>query len=386
MKFDAIIVGGGIVGLTHAYFLAKRGLKTCVVERHLIALGTTANNFSWVNASTKTANADYHGLNALGVQMYAELADEFGAKEIGLNPAGAIEIFAGSALAIYKAAQSTAARLDALGYENRWLEVDELRQLERNVIFADDAAGLLTPTDKFLNAPGFARLMAQKLVALGGEVHENCVALELLADDTGKVTGLRTDQGEFFAPNVILTTGPNTPDVLAEITGFDGFNHFPVNKVPGLLVTTPPVAKDLVRHLVYTDLGGEFHFFPDFNGGLRIASDDVDGQIIADQSPEHLRELARGLLRRMQGYVPDFAGETCLDDCTISIGVRAYPEDGMSIAGALPGADGLFVIATHSGVTLAPALGSLMAELIDTDSVPKMLKPFGLERLSGFGG
>ncbi|MEE1556304.1 MAG: FAD-dependent oxidoreductase, partial [Alphaproteobacteria bacterium] len=32
-KFDAIVVGGGIVGCTAAYFLARKGLKVAVVER-----------------------------------------------------------------------------------------------------------------------------------------------------------------------------------------------------------------------------------------------------------------------------------------------------------------------------------------------------------------
>lgn len=386
MTFDIIIVGGGIVGATHAWYLAKRGLQVCVVERHSVASGTTANNFSWVNASTKTANAEYHQLNALGVQMYHDLAMEFGADTIGLNPAGAIELVADTSPEIFNAAKKTAERLTALGYPNHWLDGEALRALEPHLKFPEGAAGLLTPTDKFLNAPGFARLLAKELHALGGAVLENCAALELLADDNGKVLGLLTGQGEIKAENVVIAAGPNTPEVLAELTGFDGFNRFPVTKVPGLLVTTAPVAPGTVNHLVYTDLGGEFHFFPDFNGGLRIASDDVDGQMIEDASPENMRRQARVLLDRMQEYLPEFPGAACLDDCKLAIGVRAYPEDGLTIAGAMPGAEGLFVIATHSGVTLAPALGQLMAEYVDTGVSPTMLQPFSLERLPGFGG
>ncbi|NOX72491.1 MAG: FAD-binding oxidoreductase [Alphaproteobacteria bacterium] len=386
MQFDVLVVGGGIIGVTHAAYLAERGLKTCLLERRGLASGTSAHNFSWVNASTKTTNEAYHHLNARGVAMYHDLAKQFGAERIGLNPAGAIELVRTSSPTTYDNAQQTAKRLNDLGYTARWLEVDDLRHLEPNIDFADDHAGLLTPDDKFLNAPHFAGFMAARLKNLGGEIFENCAALELLADDNGKVQGLRTDQGNLRAPRVVLATGPDTPQTLAALTGFDGFAKFPINKVPGLLVTTPPVAKNLVRHLVYTDLGGEFHFFPDFNGGLRIASDDVDGRIIEDQTPGHLHHLASGLLTRMQEFIPGFAGADCLNDCTLSIGIRAYPEDGMSIAGAVPGADGLFLIATHSGVTLAPVLGNLMAQLVDTGQVPDELAPFGLHRLAGFGG
>ena len=227
--------------------------------------------------------------------------------------------------------------------------------------------------------------MATQVKRLGGKVIEDCAAVALEADDDGVVTGLTTEQGMLKTAKVVVATGPNTPEVLAELTGFEGFaSRFPVGKVPGLLVTTPPVEPGLLRHLIYTDCGGEFHMFPDFNGGIRIGSDDTDGKIIDDQSPENLRNLARGLLKRVQDLLPGFAGEECLDECKLAIGIRAYPEDGHSIVGAFPAAEGLYLIATHSGITLAPALGSMMAEMVADGVVPEVLVPFGVKRLKGF--
>jgi len=52
------------------------------------------------------------------------------------------------------------------------------------------------------------------------------------------------------------------------------------------------------------------------------------------------------------------------------------PEDEVSLVGPLPGADGVFVLATHSGVTLAPALGRLLADEIVGGAVPELLGPF----------
>ena len=82
--------------------------------------------------------------------------------------------------------------------------------------------------------------------------------------------------------------------------------------------------------------------------------------------------------------IPGFVGEACLDGCELAIGVRAYPQDGKTLAGALPGAEGLYLIATHSGITLAPALGRLMAETIVDGRAPEPLQPFSLERFPGF--
>ena len=64
--------------------------------------------------------------------------------------------------------------------------------------------------------------------------------------------------------------------------------------------------------------------------------------------------------------------------------MRPYPQDGKTLAGPLPGADGLFVIATHSGVTLSPAIGKLMAELIAEGRTPDALAPFSLSRFQAF--
>ena len=64
MKFDAVVVGGGIIGCTHAYFLSLKGLKVAVVEKAAVGGGTTARNFSWINATWKTADADYYRLSA----------------------------------------------------------------------------------------------------------------------------------------------------------------------------------------------------------------------------------------------------------------------------------------------------------------------------------
>lgn len=385
MTVDIVVVGGGIIGCTAAWYLAKNGLSVSLVEKREIGAGTTARNFSWINATTKTSDTAYHRLNAMGVQMYTALAQEFGAANLGLGGAGAIGTVRRSDMGAYSAMQDQAQALEELGYPCKRLGLVELQALEPNMLFANDAEGLLTPTDKSLDAPKFTRFMADQLRENGGQMLENCIALEIDADDEGNVRGLKTNQGLIKTPRILLAAGPDTPEVLGKLTGYDGFaTRFPVKKVPGFLVSTPMVKEGLLRHLIYTDSGGEFHVFPEQNGGLRLASDEIDGQLLKDCSPGHLRTLATSLLQRMQDLLPGFAGAGCLDDCSLSVGIRAYPEDGKSIAGALPGAEGIFVIATHSGITLAPALGSLMADLIAEGEVPVALKSFELERLPGF--
>ena len=159
-----------------------------------------------------------------------------------------------------------------------------------------------------------------------------------------------------------------------------------MNRVPGLLVTSPSTAPArLLRHITYFDVEpGEIHLRPAPNGGLRMGAPETDGWVAENPSPEQVRRAAIELLRRAKAVLPGFPGEACIDACDIAIGIRPVPHDGKSIAGPFPGADGLYLIATHSGITLAPALGELMAEAIADGVTPELLRPFSLKRFPGF--
>lgn len=387
MTFDAIIVGGGIMGCTSGFYLARKGLKVAIVERGTIGCGTTSNSFAWINATTKVFDENYHRLNALGHATYCKLAVEFGEDLLGLYPTGALEVVSASEPTGYAAVKERARLLQGLGYPVAWIGVNEIRTLEPHLVVPDDAEALYTMSDPCLDAPKFARFMAEQVGALGGVVMENCPAQTLEATDDGVVTGLDTGQGVLKSPNVLVTAGPSTPEVLSEITGYEGFtSRFPMRRVPGLLVTTPStLPRRLVRDVLYVSTGPEFHVLPTPNGGLKIGADDTDGMVAEDQSPGHVRHAALELLKRAHKVIPGFPGEACIDECDLRIGVRPYPEDGMSLAGRMPGSEGLFVIATHSGVTLAPALGSLMSEVIADGHIPDALQPFSLSRFQAFG-
>lgn len=386
MAYDVIIVGGGIIGCTSAFYMARRGLKVAVVEKGALCGGTSGNTFGWINATSKVSDEAYHRLNARGLAGYGDLAAEFGGQTLGLYPSGALAIVRKSDGSGYRAAREQARLLEGYGYPCVWAGLDELRELEPHIDFPDDAGALRTMGDKCLDVPRFVRFIAGRLHELGGTVMENCCARELEATDDGVVTGIVTDRGTLESPRILLAAGAGTPEVLSDLTGYDGFAaRFPLQRVPGLLVTTPATQPNLVRHVIGSSIGAEVHLRPEPDGGLRIGSDDTDGMVETDRSAENLRRAALKLLKRVQKLIPGFVGEACVDDCGLGVGVRPYPKDGKSFAGPMPGSDGLFVIATQSGVTLAPVLGSLMADTIADGHAPDTLGPFSLERIEGFG-
>jgi glycine/D-amino acid oxidase-like deaminating enzyme len=384
--FDVIVIGAGIVGCTSAFYLARQGLRVALVERGQIGAGTTSNSFAWINATSKVVDESYHRLNALGQATYRELAVEFGEQRIGLNPTGMLQWVRRTDPAGFQELSDKAEKLKQFGYPSTRIGHTELTAMEPHIKFDEDVEGLFAMADPCLDAPFFTQFLVGELRTMGASVYENCAANTLAMTDDGVITGVMTQRGLLSSTKVLITVGPSTPEVLSDLTGYDGFAaRFPMTRVPGLLVTTPSTAPQrLVRHIIYIMGTDAIHILPAPNGGLKIGADDTDGLVADNPAPQRVREAALKLLRRTQALVPSFVGESCIDECQIGIGVRPYPQDGKTLAGPLPGAEGLYVIATHSGVTLSPALGKLMSELIVHGDTPKQLEPFSLTRFQAF--
>jgi glycine/D-amino acid oxidase-like deaminating enzyme len=69
------------------------------------------------------------------------------------------------------------------------------------------------------------------------------------------------------------------------------------------------------------------------------------------------------MLERLLGTFDDAHGVRLVD---VRLGARPMPADGLPVVGPVPGASGAYVAVMHSGVTLAPVVGRLVAtELVD---------------------
>lgn len=387
-SFDVVVVGGGIVGTTAAFYLARRGAAVALVERGTIGGGTTSRSFTWINATSKVADEAYHRLNATGCALYESLAEEFGAAAIGWHRTGMLQGARRGNDSDYAAMREQAVYLTEYGYPHRLVVAEELAALEPAIRFDDDTEAIHATSDAWLDGPMFTAFLADRLCAMGSTVVEGCSAESLMVDDDGTITGVTAEAGPFHASKVLVAAGPGTPEVLARLTGFDAFAaRFPMNRVPGLLLTTPANAESRrLQHVIYIDDPAcAMHLRPDASGGLRFGADDIDGMVADEPTPDQVAAAADKLLKRAIDRFPGVVGEVDLADCDVAIGVRPYPLDGKTLAGPLPGSEGLYVIATHSGVTLAPALGELMADLIVDGDLPDALKPFSLERFPGFG-
>lgn len=377
---DVVVVGGGIVGCAVAHAVALAGRRCVLLEAEHLAAGTTGASFAWLNATSKGGAEDYHRLNAAGVDAWRALAAEHGEVALGLHRTGLVQWSSPQAPARMDELRARAAQLREWGHPARWIERAELAALEPHMRFPDDAEGLFAPGDGWLDAPRATRLLAARVRALGGEVREHTPALAL-EQRGGRLRGVRTANGLVTCAQAVLCAGTR----IAELVPGGQGARFPVSGRPGLLLhTVPGLARRFVERIVYAETEQPCHVRPDTGGGLLLGADDLDARVSggdpAHVDPDALRDAAGALLARADGLLPGLAAASPLAGCRWRVGVRPWPSDRRTVAGAVPGVDGLFLAVTHSGITLSAVLGPLMARALDEGRLPDALAPFDYRR------
>jgi glycine/D-amino acid oxidase-like deaminating enzyme len=167
---------------------------------------------------------------------------------------------------------------------------------------------------------------------------------------------------------LVVAAGAETP-VMFERLGWD----IPMIPSPGLLVRTTPV-EPIARQIVYVapELGPPIHLRQDDDGRVTLGERSQDW-IARNPTREHAEELLRQATRFWPGLSEAEVEHFMLE-------WRPMPADGLPIIGRAPGFPGLYVATMHSGVTLAPAVGELVAKELTQNIRVAPLAPFGLER------
>jgi glycine oxidase len=365
-KPDVIIVGGGIIGCSVAFFLAKAGVRPLVLERGQVGCEASSGAAGMLTAQAHTdepgplfdlklaSRALYEGL-AVELRQRTDLDIEY--RRLGhLVPA----LTEAEVAAVKERVAWQAAR----GLSAEWLDAKEARALEPGL--APDVLGAgWFPEDHHVNNTAVTQALASAAMRLGGEVRTDCAVLDL-AREGEQVTGVRTAEETIPAAAVILCAGSWTQ-------AFEGAAGIPLPIVPakGQMVVgrlDPPA----LRHVVY--------------GTLAYAIPRATGEHIIGSTVEFVgydkRVTLEGLTGILQGItrlVPALHEAAMVTNWAC---LRPAAPDGLPLLGRVPGRPGLVVATGHfrNGILLAPVTGKLIAELIVHGRSPIPLEPFRPDR------
>lgn len=350
------VIGSGVVGAAVARELAARGADVTVLEQSRPGAGTSGTTFAWVNSHGKEPGS-YHRLNLAGCEEHRRLAESTAVADWYVRH-GNLE-WAGDG-AGGKRLEERVDRLAAIGYACRWIDRPDALRLEPDLLLPDDV-------DRVAYFPDEAHVLPTLLLGrLLGEARDHGAAVRwpvrvesVDADGDGAEVVLGTGERERF-DRVVSCVGRWTERLTA-----DSGVRVPLvdpdragGATVGYLAYTAPVPVRLARVLTTPRLNVR----PDGGGRLVLQGLDLDATADPARVPDAGSDVAGELGKRLHDVL-GVHGEVQVE--SVRVGQRAMPADGLTVAGFAGGAtsagESMYVVATHSGITLGPLLGRLAA-------------------------
>jgi glycine/D-amino acid oxidase-like deaminating enzyme len=377
MHSNVVVIGGGVFGASTAYYLARKGGRDIMLLEAREVGSQTSSQAAGLIRSLRGS--------AVGARMalYSIEAFERFPKDIGHDIA----------------AQQSGAYLVALSDETaaqlqRWTERAQRFGVTSTTISLDEARArfpllqtrgvrsiVYEPRDLYLEPAEVAVGFAKGARGLGVEVQEHTPVrgIEVAA---GKIIAVRTDHERITTRWVVLAGGAWGPQLAAQC---------------GIFVPTIPVRHQLHITTPLDEVRPEFPIvrFPELavylrpaHGGLMVGGYEsnptsYDPQTIGDDLDVRRLVLDRTILQHFTEAITRFC--PVLDRVDIAREQRGLPTmapDGFPVLGQVPGVEGLLLASGDNvgGVSISPAVGHLLSELILTGTPAFDLSRMAVDR------
>ncbi|MDP6549457.1 MAG: FAD-dependent oxidoreductase [Dehalococcoidia bacterium] len=391
-SFDAVVVGAGVLGGATAYYLAKEGLKVCLMDREAVGSGASAHGHGAMSMVGKDFRPGPHfTLGLVGMEMYAGFVESV-MEDSGIDPM--YHESDGVSLAvddeeeqIFK--EAIAGQSQYL--EMKWIDGDEVRRMEPRI--TPDALGAVLYRHGQVDAYRLSLATAQAVERMGGQL--------LLREATGlktegdRVTGVTYPGGEVSAGAVVIAMG-------AWSAAAREWLHFPLPVRPlhgqVLHVRMPG---EPVRLFIITARHGPILprrdgiLMAGSLGGVSMSGLDVDSVHVFDPRDTgpwefdlNPSEWGRNfMLERVLKIMPALDEAEVVDHLA---GVRPLCADRMPLIGPVPGWQGAYIATGHGtkGIHLSAVTGRIVADQIvcGNTEVPVPAEAFSPGRFAYLAG
>lgn len=377
-----VIVGGGIVGSSVAYHLAKSGwADILLLERDRLTCGSTwhaAGLVSEMQAVPAMTELAKYGLNLME-RLEAETGQATGFKRNGSIA---------TALSEARMEELRRKRDSALGQgiEAHELTPDQLNGLWPMLSMDSMVGAVHFPNDGQTNPIDTTMALVKAARNYGAVIREG-VAVRQVSMSGGRATGVETDQGNIAADFVVNCTG-----IWAHSFADSHGLKLPIQANQHFYVVTDPI-DGLTSDLPVLRVYDEGAYYKEDAGKLLIGFSEPnamawnpEGGIPVDFSfdelpyPEgHLDDLLEHLLERVPS-IQDVGMRTFFN------GPESYTPDGKYVLGSLADCPNYFVAGgfNSTGIQSGPGAGKALAEWIMQGSAPMDLADVDVNRFSDF--
>ncbi|MCB0373176.1 MAG: FAD-dependent oxidoreductase [Muricauda sp.] len=411
---SVIVVGGGIVGLSTAYFLQKEGHQVTVLDKSGIDAGASFVNAGYLTPSHIISLAS-PGMITKGLKYMFNSSSPFYMKprldfefmqwawyfkksstkekvakampvirDINLLSRGLFEAIKASGdlgdfkigdkglLMVYQTDEARDHEMEVvqkageLGLEGKELSMQELKTIEPNVEFNAKGA-ILWECDRHTTPPLIMQRMLEYLVKSGVSVHKNEAVLDMSLS-AGKITEVKTDKGIYQADEIVLAAGSWTSHLAKKLNlklPLQAGKGYRINTEANTGITMPAILME--KKIAVTPMEG----FTRFAGTMEFSG--INHKI----RKERVEAIAKGVEYYYKGL---HVSET--DKNNARCGLRPVSPDGLPYIGRPKAVENLVVATGHAmmGWSLGPATGKMVTELISGNKLSMDIAPFNPER------
>jgi len=366
-RFDAIVIGGGVIGCSIAFHLSKLKKKVLLLERQQIGCeaSSAAAGMLSVQAELKAEDPLFEGAR-LSRDMFPAIASELRELthiDIELIHNGQLKLAENEAQA--EAFKMIANWQRSVDEDAIWLDREALLRLEP-CLSKHILGALYFPNEGQVYAPHLTQGFAKAAALLGTQIQEYCDVQDLLISNT-EVQGVRTNMGNYYSDAVIVATGAWSSQWLPEeLQQSDEF--YPIKGEAFSLKTRyPPITRTIFTKDCYVvpKRGGELYVGATMKKHTFEKSVSLEGLSI--------------LMNKVKTLLPVISTATVQHFWS---GIRSTTQDGRPYLDEHPQTQRLFFATGHyrNGILLSPITGKIMAELITEQALSVDLAPFRFNR------
>ena len=363
---EVAIIGGGAMGCATAYYLAKAGVRSTIIEREGIATQASGYNAGGLNPLTGYGlPGPLTDIAAVSFGMHAELArtleEESGVEYHHKTMAVVTVAFDDGDIPEMQETHDIFEAAD--GFEAQWLDAADLRRMEPR-LNPEAQRGLYAYGNAILSGYEFTLALARAAERMGAQTRTGeAVALRT---DGNRVTSVTLDDGEIACDAVVVASGPWSAQAEEWL---------------GVKIPVEPYKGEILRLRIEGELPAH-----DFTGGGYSVHNRADGLLWAGATEERKgfdrepsESARRTLMKGAVKLMPSLEGAEIAKHTAC---LRPLTPDWMPIVGATPGWDNVYLAtgAGKKGILLSPAIGKAVADLLTAGETDMPLDGFGVER------
>ncbi|MBO0340786.1 MAG: FAD-dependent oxidoreductase [Bacteroidota bacterium] len=411
---SVIVVGGGIVGLSTAYFLQKAGHRVTVLDKSDITSGASFVNagyltpshivslaspgmitqglkymfnssspfymkprldpdfirWAWyfkkssTQAKVERSMSVIRDINILSRELYKGIKDSGDLGDFQIGQQGLMMVYQTEKSRDHE--MEVVEKAATLGLVGRHLSKEELKKIEPKVDFNAKGA-ILWECDRHTTPPLIMKRMVEHLEKVGVDIHKNEAVTNVSISD-GHITEVITEKASYTADEVVFAAGSWTSGLSKKLNlklPLQAGKGYGINVEEPTNISMPAILME--KKIAVTPMEG----FTRFAGTMEFSG--INHTI----RKERVEAIAKGVESYYNGLqIPDEAKKHA------KCGLRPVSPDGLPYIGKPKSINNLTIATGHAmmGWSMGPATGKLVTELISGDKLSMSISPFDPER------